>query len=75
MKIRLGCFAVIMAAIVIVIFAISIQAFFIQLGWNYVVVDGLNLATTKMTFKIAIVAALALSTIGVMFRTTVSKSK
>lgn len=68
--VTVGCFLLVLLVAVVV----AIEAFILKLGWNFVVVDSLKLATVHMTFKVAVVAALFLSTIGGFFRTAVTKN-
>ena len=74
MESKLGCAGLIVGLIILICLVVIVQAFIIQLGWNYVVVDGLKLAATKMTFKMAVIVAFVISVVTGGSRASASKS-
>lgn len=59
-------------AIVIVVALCVGQSLLLQFGWNYLVVDEFQVTTTRMSFKMAVVAVLMLGVIGNFFRSSSS---
>ena len=67
---KLGCVGLVLLCVILIAAVVAVEAVIIRLFWNYVLVDSLNVAVAKMTFKAAVITALCLSVIGSMFRST-----
>ena len=74
MELKPNCLEYLVAVIAIFILAVvgwGVSALLVQLGWNYVVVDTLKLASTKMTFVAAFVTVIVLAIIGSFFKSSI----
>jgi hypothetical protein len=70
-----NCFGLGIVVIAMLGAVVACEAWIIQLGWNYVLVDTAGVNVNHLPYKAAIVLAIVLTVIGGMFGGSASSSK